>query len=209
MGMAGQQVERLNLAVIIGSTRPGGFGDRIARWFTGVAEQHGGFVVDLVDLRAFDGLGGGAAAAVGGFLRRIEAADALGIVTPEYNHGYPATLKYAIDLGYTEWQAKPVGFVSYGGMSGGLRAVEQLRQVFSEFHTVTMRDTVSFHRVHRELDAAGMPRDLEGAGAAAQTLLRQLAWWGAALRQARVTMPYVVARPSLRRDPPPLLPSSA
>jgi len=83
-----------------------------------------------------------------------------------------------------------------------------LRQVFSEFHTVTMRDTVSFHRVHRELDAAGMPRDLDGAGAAAQTLLRQLAWWGAALRQARGDTPYVVAGPALGRDQRLLLPSS-
>ena len=193
------QAELLDLAVIVGSTRAGGFGDRIASWFARAAELHGSFAVDLIDLHSFDphaAAAAGTAPAVDDFLRRIEVADAFAIVTPEYNHGYPAVLKYAIDQGYSEWHAKPVGFISYGGMSGGLRAAEQLRQVFSEFHTVTMRDTVSFHRVHRELDAAGMPRDLEGAGAAAQVLLRQLAWWGETLRRARSATPYVATTPN-------------
>jgi len=59
------------------------------------------------------------------------------VVTPEYNHGYPAPLKSLIDSVGREWQAKPVAFVSYGGVSGGLRAVEQLRQVFAKLHMVT------------------------------------------------------------------------
>ena len=76
---------------------------------------------------------------------RLAAADAFVVVTPEYNHSYPAPVKTLIDWHFTEWQAKPVGFVSYGGMSGGLRAVEHLRGVFAELHAVTVRDTVSFH----------------------------------------------------------------
>lgn len=196
----------LNLSIIVGSTRAGGFGDRIAHWFAAEASRHGSFSVDLLDLHAFDWQGraeAGTGPAVGNFLGLIERADAIAIVTPEYNHGYPAALKHAIDQGYSEWHAKPIGFVSYGGMSGGLRAVEQLRQVFSEFHTVTMRDTVSFHRVHRELDAAGMPRDLEGASEAAQVVLRQLAWWGATLRQARAMTPCVAAGGPARLLPSP------
>lgn len=198
----------LNLAVIVGSTRAGGLGDRIAGWFAEEAVRHGGFSVDLVDLCSDwpDRPPAGTGAATGDFLGSIERADAVAIVTPEYNHGYPAALKHAIDQSYAEWHAKPVGFVSYGGMSGGLRAVEQLRQVFSEFHTVTMRDSVSFHRVHRELDAAGMPRDLAGAGEAAQVMLRQLAWWGGTLRQARAATPYLV--PGGPAEPPPRLLSS-
>jgi NAD(P)H-dependent FMN reductase len=200
------QQSSLNLAIIIGSTRAGGFGDRIAHWFAGEAIRHAGFSVDLLDLRSFDWLEraqAGTTPAVSDFLGRIERAEAIAIVTPEYNHGYPAALKYAIDRGYSEWHAKPIGFVSYGGMSGGLRAVEQLRQVFSEFHTVTMRDTVSFHRVNRELDAAGMPRDLAGASEAAQVMLRQLGWWGATLRQARATTPYVATGGPARLLPSP------
>jgi len=57
--------------------------------------------------------------------------DAFVVVTPEYNHGYPGPLKTAIDSVGREWHAKPVGFVCYGGLSGGLRAVEQLRIVFA------------------------------------------------------------------------------
>ena len=67
------------------------------------------------------------------------------IVTPEYNHSFPASLKNTIDWFDSEWHAKPVGFVSYGGMAGGQRAVEHLRQVFAELHAVTVRDTLSFH----------------------------------------------------------------
>ena len=65
-------------------------------------------------------------------------------MTPEYNHGYPASLKQAIEIPHAEWKAKPCRFASDGGLAGGLRAVEQLRQVFAELHAVTMRDTVSF-----------------------------------------------------------------
>ena len=204
------QSELLNLAIVVGSIRAGGFGDRIGHWFLVEADRHGGFSADLIAVHAFEGIGqtpAGSNQIVGDFLSRIERADAIAVVTPEYNHGYPAALKQAIDQGYSEWHAKPIGFVSYGGMSGGLRAVEQLRQVFSEFHAVTMRDTVSFHRVDRELDAAGMPRDLAGASAAAQTMLQELAWWGATLRQARASRPYVFSEPRRPDRPAPLLPS--
>ena len=64
------------------------------------------------------------------------------VVTPEYNHSFPASLKQAIDYAYDEWQAKPVGFVSYGCGSAGLHAVDQLRTVFTALHAVTVRDGV-------------------------------------------------------------------
>jgi NAD(P)H-dependent FMN reductase len=71
--------------------------------------------------------------AVSALCRRIDAADAFVVVTPEYNHSYPASLKHAIDMAYGEWNAKPVAFVSYGGISGGLRAVEALRHQPRQF----------------------------------------------------------------------------
>ena len=106
-------------------------------------------------------------------------------MTPEYNHGYPAALKHAVDLCHAEWQRKAVGFVSYGGVSGGLRAVEQLRQVFAELHVAGVRDSVSFHNVGGRFDDHGQPHDRLGCDAAAQTLIDQLVWWGSALRTAR------------------------
>ncbi len=80
-----------------------------------------------------------------------------------------------------------MGFVSYGGMAGGVRAVEQLRQVFAELHAVGVRDTVSFHNAWGRFDPSGGLREPEDANVAAGIMLDQLAWWGNALRAARRT----------------------
>jgi NAD(P)H-dependent FMN reductase len=178
----------LDLAVIIGSTREGRLGDTVARWFVRVAGQRPDFAIDLIDL-AEAGLptvhGSRSTPELAAWSARIAAADAFVVVTPEYNHGYPAALKLAIDWLRDEWRAKPVGFVAYGGISGGLRAVEQLRLVFAELHAMTVRDVVSFHNAWDLFDAAGMPRDPEGCAAAARGMLDQLAWWARALHDAR------------------------
>ena len=112
------------------------------------------------------------------------------MVTPEYNHGYPGPLKTAIDSVSREWRAKPLGFVCYGGLSGGLRAVEQLRLVFAELHTVTIRETVSFHGARQRFNEHGVPREPDAVNAAAGALLEQLDWWARTLRRARITTPY-------------------
>ncbi|MEV8517249.1 NAD(P)H-dependent oxidoreductase [Dactylosporangium sp. NPDC051484] len=87
-------------------------------------------------------------------------------------------------------RAKPVGFVPYGGLAGGLRAVEQLRQVFAELYAVGIRDTVSFRMAHDQFNSDGRLRDPDAANIAAATLLRQLAWWARALCAARAAQPY-------------------
>ncbi|MGW4716984.1 NADPH-dependent FMN reductase [Nocardia sp. NPDC004260] len=187
----------IQLALIVGSTRAGRFGPTVAKWFAAHAERRDDVNVDVVDLAETflperlshhpEPEAPRALAAVG---PRLAAADGFVVVTPEYNHSYPAPVKNAIDWHYTEWRAKPVGFVSYGGISGGLRAVEHLRQVFAELHAVTVRDTVSFHDAGRRFDAAGQPTDPEMPVAAADQLLGQLVWWGRALRSARAEHPY-------------------
>jgi NAD(P)H-dependent FMN reductase len=111
------------------------------------------------------------------------------VVTPEYNHSFPGPLKLAIDSVHPEWAAKPVGFVSYGGVAGGLRAVEHLRSVFAELHAVTVRETVQFYLADDPLDVHGNARGTQ-ADAAAGRLLDQLAWWAQALREARAARPY-------------------
>lgn len=121
---------------------------------------------------------------------RLESADAFVVLTPEYNHSFPASLKNLIDWHYGQWQAKPVSFISYGGISGGLRAVEQLRQVFAEMHAVTVRDTVSFHHAHGHFDEDGTHKDPEAPDGAAKVMLDQLVWWGLALRDAKAVRPY-------------------
>ena len=179
----------LLIALIVGSTRAGRFCPVVADWFATRAALRPDMVFDVIDLADVDlpsAYPGERSPAVAAYVERIGAADAYVVVTPEYNHGYPAVLKQAIDLPREEWKAKAVGFVSYGGLGGGLRAVEQLRQVFAELHVATMRDTVSFHNVHGAFDASGQPRDPEGAALAAATMLDQLAWWARALRTARM-----------------------
>jgi NAD(P)H-dependent FMN reductase len=166
----------------------------VAQWFVRQCGPRTDRTVDLIELAEVDlpwVLPTRPDPAVAAFAERIDRADAIVVVTPEYNHAYPAPLKQAIDLLRTEWQAKPVGFVAYGGISGGLRAVEQLRLVFAELHAVTIRDTVSFHGAWQRFDGSGEPVEPDGCNAAAKLMLDQLTWWAGALRRARQSHAYV------------------
>ena len=183
----------LRLAIIVGSNREGRFGHVVANWFVTQVEPRADMVIDLIDLADIDlpiAYPSRRSAAVDEYIDRIDIADAYVVVTPEYNHGYPAGLKQAIDLPQKEWRAKPVAFVSYGGKAGGLRAVEQLRQVFAELHAMTVRDSVSFHMAHGLFDEFGEPLESEGCTTTAKTMLDQLSWWAEALRTARTVRPY-------------------
>ena len=167
------------LKIIVASTRPGSSGPAIAGWIAETARRAAGFGnVEVLDLAAINlpfldephhpKSGRYTKAHTIAWAHDIDTADALVIVTPEYNHGFPAPLKNAIDWHNKEWHAKPVGFVSYGGLSGGLRAVEQLRVVLAELHAVTIRDTVSFHGAWARFDADAKTKD-PAADAAAKT----------------------------------------
>lgn len=183
--------EPLQIAVVVGSTRPGRLGPAVAEWFLDRARARSELTPAVVDVgetelpHSF----GAPAPRLAPAAAALAAADAFVVVTPEYNHSYPGALKNLIDLHSAEWQAKPVAFVSYGGVSGGLRAVEQLRQVVAELHMVSVRESVSFHRAKRQFDAAGETADGAAIDAAAR-MLGQLAWWGRALRGARDADPY-------------------
>lgn len=178
----------LAVTVVIGSTREGRIGPVPARWIAERARARPDLAVSVVDLRAADlpaVMPAGPHPAVSRWAEQVGAADALVVVTPEYNHSFPAPLKQAIDLVGREWRAKPVALVSYGGLSGGLRATEHLRQVFAEVGATTIRDTVSFHGGGACFDAEGVPHDRAGTDAAAAVMLDQLTWWAHALRTAR------------------------
>jgi NAD(P)H-dependent FMN reductase len=180
--------QRLRLALIIGSTREGRFGDVVANWFSGQVWSRSDFMLDVIDLAelalppVWTRTG---SALLDSYWSSLDAADVFVVVTPEYNHSYPAGLKQAIDLSNGQFTRKPVGFVSYGGMSGGLRAVEHLRTVFAEVRAATIRDTVSFHAAWDRFDESGQPHD-PAVPDAARVLLDELSWWGRALRMARV-----------------------
>lgn len=180
----------LRLEIIVASVRPQRFAPVVADWFLRTAGRHGEFdtgIIDLADTPLPTDLA--EAPEVHRFRERLAGADAFVAVTSEYNHGYPASLKTAFDSAKHQWRAKPIAFVSYGGLSGGLRAVEQLRQVVAEIHMVSVRESVSFHQAKRKFDTAGETDD--GAAIdAAERMLGQLAWWAAALRTARSAEPY-------------------
>ncbi len=176
---------RTDIALIYGSARDGRFCDTVAAWTMAAIERAGGFAVDVIDPVAVDvarGVEGRDTAARSALRARLDRADGFVVVTPEYNHSFPAPLKALIDSAHAEWQAKPVAFVSYGGGSGGIRAVEHLRHVFAELHAVGLRDGVGFVNAWNQFDEQGALRDPDGAESAAATMLARLSWWARALR---------------------------
>lgn len=180
-------MERIRAVLIYGSTRQGRFCDTVAGWAAERIAAGGLFELEIVDPAA-EGEGGG-----GSIQERIRNADAFVVVTPEYNHGYPAPLKTLIDSMGAEWHGKPVAFVSYGGISGGLRAVEQLRLVFAELNTVTVRESVSFAGAWEQFDETGQPRNPERSARSMTTMLNRLHWWAVALKDARARQPFTAA----------------
>jgi len=133
----------IKVKVILGSTREGRFGEQPANWIVEEAKRLNDVEVELLDLRSYPmpfydepkspstTKGIFPNEVIANWAKKIDEGDAFIIVTPEYNHGYPAVLKNALDYIYYEWNKKPVGFVSYGGV-GGARVVEQLREVTIE-----------------------------------------------------------------------------
>lgn len=159
-----------------------------------IAESRGDLDISVVDLLAWDlpllsapvppAMAPPTDPLIERWAAAIDAADGYVVVTPEYNHGYPAALRNALDLVFEPWRRKPVSFVSYGGPGGGVRAVEQLRQVVVELEMVPLRHQVAIPRAYMAFDASGRPHD-EWHARDAERLLSELAWWAGALRTAR------------------------
>ena len=180
-------MQLLNLLVILGSSREQRIADKILQWARPMLDSDTRFSLALFD-PATEGfpmpINPANDAKRAALAREIDAADAFLVITPEYNRGYPAALKDVIDSAYTQWARKAVAFISYGGVSGGLRAVEQLRPVFAEVHAVSVRDSVSLSNpwdwlsTGRGADDARLTKSLG-------LMLDQLHWWASALRAAR------------------------
>lgn len=150
------------LMVIIGSTRPGRVGAAIGEWFAIRAREHGRFDIEVADLAAINlplldepnhpRLRQYVHQHTRDWSVLIDRADAVVFVTPEYNHGYPAAVKNAIDFLYNEWIDKPVGFVSYGGVSAGTRSVTQLKAVVTAVGMIPVLDMVNIPFVAQFID---------------------------------------------------------
>jgi NAD(P)H-dependent FMN reductase len=182
------------LLVVIASTRPGRAGLPVARWFCERAIAHGGFDVRVADLAELNlplldepdhpRLGRYRHQHTRDWSATVAAADAVVVVTPEYNHGMTAPLKNAFDYLYREWNDKPLGVVSYGGVSGGLRAVQQIKQVAAALKLVPVTEAVAIPFA-RNLLVDGRLQGDEALDGAATAMLDELARLGAALEPLR------------------------
>ncbi len=186
----------LKLHTIIASTRPGRIGPGVAKWFNDFAVAHGGFEAKLVDLADFrlpvfdepehpmkqaykhDHTKRWAAS--------VAEADAFVFVTPEYNFSPPPSLVNAMAYLSREWNYKPAGYVSYGGVSGGLRAVQAARLMATTVKMMPIPEGVPIPNVFAHLGEDGSFKANELVNAGAKTLLDELAKWAAALRPMRV-----------------------
>jgi NAD(P)H-dependent FMN reductase len=183
------------LHVIVASTRPGRVGSPVAEWFTDRAVAHGGFDVTLVDLVEVNlpMLDEPHHPRLGEYLHQhtrdwsasVSAADAFVFVTPEYNFGMPGSLKNAIDFLHNEWKYKPVGFVSYGGVSAGTRAVQMAKQVVTTLKMTPVTEAVQIPFVTQFLGDDGRISANEVMVGAASAMLDELLRYTTALRPLR------------------------
>lgn len=195
----------IKIKVIVGSTRQNRFSEKPAQWIFEEIKKLDGIEAELLDLRDYPmpffddpmspSMAGGKYSneTVKKWAEKISDGDGFIIVAPEYNHGYPAVLKNAMDVIYPEWNRKPVGFVSYGSALGA-RSVEQLRQVAVELQMAPIR-----HAVHIPVDIffAGLmekgpagPEIFEPIrkgpmGDPVERFFSDLLWWARALKTAR------------------------
>jgi len=183
------------LQIIIASTRPGRVGLPVGKWFEQCAIDHGAFEVEVADLaeidlpfldepnhpsqqrytkqHTFD------------WSARIAASDAFVFVMPEYNHSYTAPLKNAIDYLVKEWGFKPIGLVSYGGISGGLRAVQALKPVLSGLRMVPLTEAVVIQFVASLIEDDGHFEPTTSIANSVKPMLDELARVCPVLKQLR------------------------
>jgi NAD(P)H-dependent FMN reductase len=183
------------LQIIIASTRPGRVGPSVAAWIYERAVAHGGFDVELIDLAEvnlpmFDEpkhprFGEYVHQHTKDWSATIARGDAYVIVMPEYNYGFNAAIKNAIDYLNAEWQHKPVGFVSYGGVAAGTRAVQMLKQVVTTLKMVPVFEAVSIPFVQQFLDEDKRLQPNDVMNGAATAMLDQLVQLSQALRTLR------------------------
>ena len=185
----------IKIQVILGTTRQNRFGEKPARWILEKLKERLEVEAELLDLRDYPlpffneskspASSGGVYELAAGrkWADKIGEADGYIMVTPEYNHGYPAVLKNALDYVYKEWNNKPVGFVSYGTV-GGARVVEQLREVVIELKMVPVRTAVHIMAFWTLLDEKGNLKT-ETLEKNTNEMIDQVLWYAKVLKEAK------------------------
>jgi NAD(P)H-dependent FMN reductase len=182
------------LHVIIASTRPGRAGLPVAQWFFAQAQKHAKFELELVDLKEVNlplldepqhpRLQQYTHAHTKAWAASVKAADAFVFVTPEYNFSAPPALLNALDYCYLEWNYKPAAFVSYGGISGGLRSVQMIKQIATTLKLVPLVEavTIPFYSNHMK---DGVFHGTDVMEKSCTTMLDELLRWSEALKVLR------------------------
>ncbi|MDB5522414.1 MAG: NADPH-dependent reductase protein [Rhizobium sp.] len=181
--------DSFKIAILIGSARQGRIADRVMKWLMPELRRHPDFTYHILDAREFET----ADRADPSYETVIHNADGVIVVTPEYNHSFPAPLKAMIDALGEPWHRKPVAFVCYGGISGGLRAIEQLKLVFAELGMVSVREVVSISSPWSAFSPDGVPTNPDRLNAAVLRMVGSLLWWTQALSAARAATAKEVA----------------
>ena len=186
----------MKIGVIVSTTRPNRVGRTIAEWFMEQVKDVKEAKFELIDLQEenLPFLDEPMSPSMGNYQnehtknwgKKIAGYDGYVWVTAEYNHGYPAPLKNAIDTVYAEWAKKPVAFVGYGGL-GGVRSIEQLAQVAVQLNMVPLAstgDVVTIVEVWSSIDEVGAlkPEYIKGSP---EKLTQSLLWWAKVLKPAR------------------------
>lgn len=184
-----------NLKIITASTRPGRKGPSIAEWIHKKALAHSSFSAELLDLAVINlpfldeaehpRLKKYQHEHTKKWSATIDSADVYIMVTPEYNYGLPATLKNALDFLFHEWAHKPVGFVSYGGVSGGIRSVQMLKQVVTALKMMPLTESIPITFFTKYIDENDVFNADDALEKSAATLLNELARWAGALKTMR------------------------
>lgn len=183
------------IKVILASTRPERFGAQPARWIMELAASQSDATFELIDLAELQlpPLDEPKPAASGEYSHEhtqrwakiVDDADGFVIVTPEYNHSYPASLKNAIDYVAAEWNYKPVAFVSYGAEAGGTRAVEHLRSLLAQLRVFDLAEQVLIPNYWTQTDEDGTWTPTDHQIHRAEDLLKAIAFWAAKLKPLR------------------------
>ncbi len=188
----------INIKIILGSIRDGRFGDKPTKWLSDIAVSNKDLSIEVLDLKDYElpifkeavspayVVGEYSNNEVNTWAKKISEADAFIVVTPEYNHGYPSSLKNNIDYLYKEWNNKPIAFVGYGS-AGGARAIQQLRQVAIELQMAPIRNSVHIMNPWflTEGDGSLKAGALDPYMKNAEGMIAQLIWWANALKIAR------------------------
>jgi NAD(P)H-dependent FMN reductase len=183
------------LNIVIGSTRPGRIGPAFAEWMERFAREHGKFEPVITDIAAFDlpvydeprhpRLGQYEHEHTKAWSKAIDAADAFVFVTPEYNYFAAPAIVNAVDYLTREWAYKPAGILSYGGVSGGMRAAQSVKPLLNTVKVMPIPEAVAIPMAMKSIDDAGVFQPTDPVLAGATTMLDELFRWSVALKPMR------------------------